>query len=116
MAPSSNEFTHMLEFPDRQGLTLVHFSAQPKSFWSHLPVSHCPIDWGEIIHPTYPTKCAYVEPKSGRVRAPAYSAFRAVVNPNVDTLYSYAWLDVGRGLHSFPSPLHLSLLCPFPLN
>jgi hypothetical protein len=23
----------------RQGLTLVHFSAQPKPFWSHLPVS-----------------------------------------------------------------------------
>jgi hypothetical protein len=22
-----------------QGLTLVHFSAQPKPFWSHLPVS-----------------------------------------------------------------------------
>jgi len=27
----------------------------------------CPIDWGIIIHPTYPTKRAYVEPKSGRV-------------------------------------------------
>jgi hypothetical protein len=23
------------------------------------------------MHPTYPTKCAYVEPKSGRVYAPA---------------------------------------------
>ena len=22
----------------------------------------------------------------------------------------------GRGLHSFPFPLNLSLLCPFPLN
>ena len=39
VAPSANEFAHMLEFPD--------------------------------------------------------SAFRAVVNPNVDTLYSSAWLDVG---------------------
>jgi hypothetical protein len=42
-------------------------SAQPKPFWSHLPVSLCLIDWGEIMHPTYPTECAYVEPKSGRV-------------------------------------------------
>jgi len=24
--------------------------------------------------------------------------------------------DVGRGLHSFPFPLNLSLPCPFPLN
>ena len=39
-----------------QGLTLVHFSAQPKPFWSHLPVSPCLIDWGIIMHPTYPTK------------------------------------------------------------
>ena len=31
------------------------------------PVSPGLIDWGEISHPTYPTKCAYVEPKSGRV-------------------------------------------------
>ena len=51
----------------RQGHTLVHFSAQPKPFWSHLPVSPCLIDWGKIMHHTYPTKCAYVEPKSGRV-------------------------------------------------
>ena len=51
----------------RQGLTLVHFSPQPKPFWSHLPVSPCLIDWRRILHPTYPTKCAYVEPKSGRV-------------------------------------------------
>ena len=50
-----------------QGLTLIHFSAQPKPFWPHLPVSPCLIDWGKIVHPTYPTKCAYVEPKSGRV-------------------------------------------------
>ena len=47
--------------------TLVHFSAQPKPFWSHLPVSPCLIEWGKIMHPTYPTKCAYVEPKIGRV-------------------------------------------------
>ena len=25
-------------------------------------------------------------------------------------------VDEGRGLHSFPFPLNLSLLCPFPLN
>ena len=37
--------------PSRQGLTLAHFSAQPKPFWStsHLPVSSCLIDWGEIM-------------------------------------------------------------------
>jgi len=47
-----------------QGLTVVHLSAQPEPFWSHLPVSRCLIVWGDIMHPTYPTKCAYVEPKS----------------------------------------------------
>jgi len=41
-----------------QGHTLVHFSAQPKPFWSHLPVSPCLIDWGKIMRPTYATKCA----------------------------------------------------------
>jgi hypothetical protein len=50
-----------------QGLTLVDFSAQPNPFWSHLPMSPGLIDWGKIMHPTYPTKCADVEPKSGRV-------------------------------------------------
>ena len=50
-----------------QGLTLVHFSAQPKPFWSHLPVYPCLIDWGGIMHLTQPTKCAYIELKSGRV-------------------------------------------------
>jgi len=29
----------------RQGLTLVHFSAQPQPFWSHLHVPPCLIDW-----------------------------------------------------------------------
>ena len=56
-----------LRVAEDQGLTLVHFSAQPKPFWSHLPTSPCLIDWGIIMHPTYPTKCAYVEPKSGGV-------------------------------------------------
>ena len=50
-----------------QGPTLLHFSAQPKPFRSHLPVYPCLIDRGEIMHRTYPTKCAYVEPKCGRV-------------------------------------------------
>jgi len=54
----------------RQGLILVHFSAQPEPFWSQLPVSPCLIDWGEILHPKYPTNCAYVELRSGRVSAP----------------------------------------------
>jgi len=35
-----------------QGLTHVHFSAQPKPFRSHLPVSPCLKDWGKIMHPT----------------------------------------------------------------
>jgi hypothetical protein len=51
-----------------QGLTLVHFSAQPKLLCVQLPVSRCVIGWGGgITHPTYPTKCAYVELRSGRV-------------------------------------------------
>jgi hypothetical protein len=32
---------------EAQGLTLVHFSAQPKPFLSHRPVSPCVIDWGK---------------------------------------------------------------------
>jgi len=55
------------QFGGRQGLTLVHFSAQPKLFCLHLTRSPCVIDWGKIMHPTYPTKCAYAEPKRGRV-------------------------------------------------
>jgi len=41
------------ELADDQGLTLIHFAAQPKLFWSHLPVSPSLVDWGEIMHPTY---------------------------------------------------------------
>jgi hypothetical protein len=37
------------------------------SCFGELPLSPCPIDWGKIMHPTNPTNCAYVEPKSGRV-------------------------------------------------
>ena len=43
------------DLPRGQGLTLVHFSAQPKPFWSHPPLSPCLIDWGKIMQPTYPT-------------------------------------------------------------
>jgi hypothetical protein len=50
-----------------QGLTLLHFSAKFEPFWTHLRMSPSLIDWGKVMHPTYPTKCAYVEPKSGRV-------------------------------------------------
>jgi len=50
-----------------QGLTLVHILAQPTPFWSHLAVSPCLTDSRKFMHPTYPTKCTYVEPKSGRV-------------------------------------------------
>ena len=43
-----------------QGLTLLHFSAQPKPS-SHHSVSHHSVslylmDWGEIMHSTYPTE------------------------------------------------------------
>ena len=37
----------------RQGLTLVHFSAQPKPFLSHLSVSPCLIGWGKTMHPSF---------------------------------------------------------------
>ena len=50
-----------------QGLTLVHSLAQPKPFLAHLPVTPCLIDWRKLMHPTYPTRCAYVELKCGRV-------------------------------------------------
>jgi len=50
---------------EHQGLTLVHFSFQPKPFESHPPVSPCLIDWRKIMPSTYPTKRAYVERKSG---------------------------------------------------
>jgi len=30
-------------------------------------LSPCLIDWGKTMHRTYPTECAYVEPKSERV-------------------------------------------------
>ena len=50
-----------------QGLALLHFSDQPKPFWSHLPVSLCLIEWRNFTRPTYPKKRAYVEQSSGRV-------------------------------------------------
>ena len=65
--------------PSHQGLTLVHFSAQPKPSWSHLPVSPCLIDWEKIMHPTYPTKSAYVEPKSGTSVSPCLARERHVL-------------------------------------
>jgi hypothetical protein len=60
-------------------------------------MSLCLIDWGKIMHPTYPTKCAYVEPKSGGVYAPA-----ACPSPDrsaVSTARSAAlrWLGVSIG-------------------
>ena len=38
---------HTWKLAGNQGLTLVHFSAQPKPFWSHFVVSSCLIDWGK---------------------------------------------------------------------
>ena len=91
-----------------QGLTLVHFFAQPKPFWSHLPVSPCLIDWGIIMPLTYPTKRAYVEPESGRVCKP-------LPPPRLATR---RWRRCGawtpppppRGLHSSTFRLNLSAL------
>jgi len=37
-----------------QGLKLVHFSAQLKPCWSRLSLPPCLIDWGKVMHPTYP--------------------------------------------------------------
>jgi len=37
------------------------------SRFCHPLVSPCLVDWGKTMLPTYPTKCAYVEPRSGRV-------------------------------------------------
>ena len=56
-----------LERHQRQGLTLVRFSSQPKPFWSHLHMSPCLIVWVNILQPTHPTNCAHVKPKSRRV-------------------------------------------------
>ena len=42
----------------------------------------CLIDWGKPMHPTYPTKYAYVELKRGRVSAPAEVRWRASRNRN----------------------------------
>ena len=46
-----------------QGLTLVHFSAQPKPLLSHLLVSPSLNRWRKTMHLTYSTNCAYAEPK-----------------------------------------------------
>ena len=64
--------------PLEQGLTLVHFSAQPEPFLTQntlrttpdtpsYPLTHPkhPLN-NPQMHP-YPTECAEVEPKSGRV-------------------------------------------------
>jgi len=48
MAGSTPSWKSMRSGASHQGLTLLHFSAQPKPFWSHLPVSPCLIDWGGI--------------------------------------------------------------------
>jgi surfactin synthase thioesterase subunit len=61
------EMAHELRRRGGQGLTLVHFSAQPQPFWSHLPVSPCLIDRETIMYPKNPTKHAYDEPNSGKV-------------------------------------------------
>jgi len=120
-----------------QGLTLVHFSAQPKPFWAHHPVSPCPIDWGKIMHPTCPTKCADVEPKSGRVQGPGGGRRRRLFGTDATAISAddARALDVeactqrreegvalgmtlleiglftGRGLHSSTFRLNASTLC-----
>jgi hypothetical protein len=49
--------------PSGQGLTLVQFQPNLSRF-GHLLVSPCVTDGGKTMHQTYPTKCAYVKPKS----------------------------------------------------
>jgi hypothetical protein len=46
-----------------RGLHSSTFQLNPSRF-GHIP---CLIDGGKTMHPTYPTKCAYVELNSGRV-------------------------------------------------
>jgi tRNA 2-selenouridine synthase len=49
-----------------RGLHSSTFQLNPSRF-GHLPVSPSLIDWGKIMHPTYPTTCAHVDPNTGRV-------------------------------------------------
>ena len=78
----------------KQGLTLVHFSPQPKPFWStsHLLVSPCLIDRGESMHPTYPTNCAYVEPTpfwSHLLVYPCLTDLGEIIHPTYPTKCAY---------------------------
>ena len=49
-----------------RGLHSSTFQLNLRRF-GHLLLSPCLIDWGKSMHQTYPTKCAYVDPKSERV-------------------------------------------------
>jgi hypothetical protein len=57
---------------------------------------------------------AQVELESGRVKAPACAAMAEAMTRQPTPMP--AKLPISRGLHSFPFPLNLSLLCPVPLN
>ena len=48
----------LLELGQRAGAYTRPLSAQPQPFLSHLPVSTRLMDWGGLMHPTHPTKCA----------------------------------------------------------
>ena len=52
--------------PDGRGLHSSTFQLKLSRF-GHLLVLPCLMDWGTTMHQTYPTNCAYVEPKSERV-------------------------------------------------
>jgi len=60
---------------DRQGLTLVHFSAQPETFLTQntsyilpsTPEHTLSTPYMHDLRTPYPTQSAYVEPKSGLV-------------------------------------------------
>jgi hypothetical protein len=52
--------------PPTRGLHSSTFQLNLSRF-GHLLESLCLIDWGETMHETFPTKCAYIEPKSERV-------------------------------------------------
>jgi len=63
---SAQSFGRSIQYPQAGAYTRSLLSSTSAVLVTP-PVSPCLIDWGKIMHPTYPTRRAYVEPKSGRV-------------------------------------------------
>ena len=74
-AEALTEFVHGVMAGYRQGLTPVHFSAQPE----------IPVLWSFVTEPTlhahtaHPTKCARVELKRGLVQGSGYRSINVHV-------------------------------------